>query len=408
MPVQMSDEDFVKDEPKDTPPPVETKDAPVEGDEKIVEVELPQIDEFEDEEEDKTEEKDETDELEPKALGTLTFKEIKERFKGADGEDIFEAVPNLRRALILDQQFHSSFNSIEEAQSAAERAELFDSLEQKVMNGDPANIIQAIAKDNPKALGVFVENVLPQILEANESVFQDKIVLPIFNNLLNEVRDRAQQTRNKNLWLAVKWISSEINGTPDVPERIAIKKQKTEPNPREIELNQREIALNQRQYKDFTEVINGEIDRLLERDIDRIIEEADPNNALTKFTKRHLRDDIFTDLIDGMRQDRPHGMTMVNLFKLASRSGYSPEAKSRVKSAILARAKKDLRVIANKHLNEAVGAIRKTGKVQQFATGGGGRVQTGQRSVTKAPPSSKIDYDNNSDDEILQGRVKLK
>lgn len=412
MPDQISDKEFIENEPEevqsldkaDAPEPEPAEDG-------TVEVDLPSIDDLldgEDETKEDTKE-DEEESDEPKPLGTLSFKEIKEKFKSEDGTDIFEAVPNLRRALILDQKFHSQFNSIEEVQEAAEKAEVYDFLNNHIMQGDATSLVNAINNENPKALEPFIKNFLPSVLESNPALFQDVIVLPIFNNLLNEVKDEARRKGNKNLWLAVKHVSNEINGTPNVPNRIPIKKADLKDDPERQKLNQERAAFNATKYTDFSEGINSEVDRSLERDIEKIIESADPNHVFTAFTKRHLRDDIFESIIEVMKNDRPHFISMGNLMKLAARSNYSPEAKTRVKSAILGRARKDLRIVAGKHLKEAVGAIKRTnGKVQTFSASGGRTAVTQPQRVTKVPPSSAVDYRNLSDDQILQGQLKIK
>lgn len=369
------------------------EDKEVEDDKAELDAEDDEDKDEEDKEEDK-EAEDEDKEEKVEAKGPATIKDIKAKYP-----NIFKEFPQLKSHFFMAQKFLDVFPDPESAQEAVSKVEEYDNLEDSlVAHGDPRLLVNTLSNNNPKALRKIVENFPEAVREANRD---DYIALstPIIEELIYHAAAHGAKTGNKNLELAARHLANFVfaNGgdIPDIAKRAAAK----EPTDTERQLLREREGYQQ---KEFTRAL-GEVGSMATTDIDRIL--SDKLEGLTPFERKAVIKDSRAEVDATLSRDGDFQKKLKALWAKAAESGYSDDAKSRIKRAWLDRARLIAPGIRNRLRQEALDAKNpnksnsaKEGQKRSFV-GQGARVN-GDKSRGFQDPK-KIDWRKTSDRDIL-------
>lgn len=384
-------------------------DDPVISDEEIIEKamddslktddeELPPEENNEEKLEEKSEEQDEEEpETEEIDKGNV-FQAIK-----ADFPEFFKKHPEVRAIIGEHQQFASVFASPDEAAEAQKSVEIFNEFKQSVLSGDPSVLVKDLAINEPEALEKFSENFLPVLRDANPRAFV-KATLPVLKNVLREISNTAKASKDEQTFYAVGYVNKALFGSPTIPEDSRpdplIEKQR---KAFEDEKKQHETS-KQENFKTATLTKAANL-------IDSIVSKGlDPEKALNDRVKAAITADTLKLVKDTVANDKPFIAKMNQLWKNARATGFTDDAKDKIIFAYLARVKPIIPGIREKVRRDYISDERakngtKVGNNKQFIPSSS---TSGKSTNLKNIDPNKVDYSNSSDEDILNGKVKLK
>jgi len=361
-----ADDTKEEDSTEEVPDEKETPDEDVDEDETTAEDETDETDE--------TDEEAETEEEETTILadGKISVKALKEQYP-----DIFKKNPGLKDVIFRERAFSKRFGSVEDAEEAFNKSESFDNFENTLLRGGIGQLLDAIADTDQSAALKCAENFLPELYARSKPIFA-KVTMPIIKGVLRNTFTRAQNQGNKQLALACQYVSRDLFETPDVLKATEI--EDNAPDPREDEINRKSQELFNQQITNSRNDILNVVKSRLARDITARI----PGN-LSDFTKQALVDKITDELDATLVKDKAHMTHLSSLWKKMSKAGFSSEAKSRIISASLGRARQVLPAVIAKVKaqqkngnNKPVTGEKKETKGKSFPNQTSSKVRTGQ------------------------------
>jgi hypothetical protein len=303
-----------------------------EDEEETDETEELEVDKGEEEPEEESEEEEKTEaEDEEEPIGSLvTAKDLKEKYP-----DIFKKVPELKAVIYREQQYSQLFADPREAQEAATLAETFREIEGDVTAGNIEPLFTAVKKTNGVDFDKFAANVLPSLRKIDEQAFMKIIAVP-FKQMLRTAYRAGRSKGNANLTNAAQHIHDFIFDNIDLDEKTDYEHPEAQVNPDELKYKQKLQELDSRDHRNFKVSVDQEwIDGIVKD----FSEGLDPKGEMTKWVKDKMIEDALKEVNKQLTIDGRHQKSMEVLWRQAKASGYSAEAKARIVSAALARAK---------------------------------------------------------------------
>jgi len=381
------------DTPDETP---ESEDGEVEdeGEEDEDEVD----DEGEDEEETPAEEGEAKGKprVEPAVEGRPTYQELKK----ADPE-IFKKVPGLKDIFFREQKFSETFASVEEAVTAAKKADDFDIIESSLVQGDPSLVLRELANNSPESVPMLVDNFLPTLQRMSKELYV-RATMPVLEDLIRMTYNDGRRLNDKNLMYAAGHIAKHVFGEARIPEP---RTQSPGPHPAEVQLREERSRHFNERYGNFNTELSVESYTRLERVADRGI--TDPENKLNGFTRKAIVKEALAELDTKLSEDQQLAGTLRQLWRRATVGGFTKEHKEAILNAHLSRAKQLLPGIRNRMVAEALGQkVGKNNNKQKRDIPSGGRGAAGgvRGNAARLDPK-KIDWGKTSDEDLLAGKI---
>ena len=355
----------------------EEKPVEEEGEETTEEEEKPTVEEGEEEEEELT-------------TPRPAFKEITAKFPS-----LFKEFPALRHTFFREQEFSKIFPSVEEAQATFERAQNFDTLEQSVMEGNPALLLDSIRETDSEALGKFVADFLPTLFKnpLTKQLYYDATI-PVIENVLRSALVEGKKRGNTNLEYAAQYINEFLFGTTEInPPKDS------KPDPEREKFEQEKMEHQRTRYIEFHESADSSAIEDTKTIIGKGLEAS-----LSPFLRGKIIDEVFSRVDKQIAADPQHMRLMNSLWEKAVRAGMTKEFHSRLRNAYLERAKPLIPAMRNKVLKEALETkeSREEGKYTPHKELVGGPAKPQNLAGLKA---KDIDWTKTSDADVIDAAL---
>ncbi len=316
------------------------------------------------EEEEKEEELAEEQEETPKAI---RFSEIKKEFP-----ELFKKYPDLRANYFQAEKFKEYFPTVEDAESAAKKAEMFELFEGYAAAGDLTSeysILETLARNKPQVLPKIADEIIPKLFELDKKLgtnLYSRATAPVITSLLRFTHSEAIRMNNtdgENLKNSVGHIAKFLNG---LGIRLNGNENREAPreDPEKIQLQQQNQALLSNTAGNYeSEVYTEAFDKTKSEVQVGLNDEKKLNNwQLDKLTE-----DIIREVGRVLESDANHQREMQSLWNRAMQSGFPRDMKAKIINARLARAKMIIPAIRQKLKSEALG-VRTPEKTNQKRT----------------------------------------
>lgn len=302
-----------------------------------------ELEDLEDESLELAEDKTSEDEEEITLPGRIDFKVVKKDFP-----DLIKKFPQLQANYFKAEQYSEIFPSIEEAQSAAQKAEVFDVINERALSGDINIILDGIGDEAPKALNTVAETILPTLYKKNPQLYSTAMAPEIKKLILSAVR-AGEKSNNENLKNAALVLQEYVFGANGLPaDKVPEKEDPEKENLRKQ--NQGLFIQQARSYEsDVKEFTAKHLVKSVEVDLD------DPNNPMSDFVREKLVEQIIEDVNNNLAKNPTIAREMNALWAKAAQKGFSAEMKPVIARAFLARANLILPAIKQKRRNEVFG-----------------------------------------------------
>jgi hypothetical protein len=129
---------------------------------------------------------------------------------------------------------------------------------------------------------------------------------------------------------------------------------------------------------------------------------------LTDFARNAVVERTIADLKRSLVSDQGLANKLIQLHKLAVRSGFPDEYRARIVAASLERARKLIPTIRNKHVMSALGKRPSKGNDKIRVANESGKVTTASESRGTTTSGSKIDMHKTSEIDFLNDKITFK
>jgi len=342
---EILDQDQAEPEPEQNDENVETPESES-GEEEI------DTDKLEENEETPTEEIPE----EEQRIGAPPFNALKKEFP-----DIFKKYPAIQANFFKAEKYSEYFPTVEDAENAARKVEIFDTLDQHLTGGDFRPLIDLLSENNANGLGKVADEILPMLQEKNPQLYV-RAINPAFRHFITTGFATAEKFANAaedstkeygtNLKNAFKLITHFLYGPQGLPTEAAPAAPKDDPEKRQLQQQHHNLIVNTAMNfeKSTKDDVAKELKTLVENNID-------PEGKLTKFTREKLIETILNDVNEKISKDGAVQKQMQSLWMQAARIGFTDQSKAQLKRAFLGRAKMIIPTIRQRRLAEASGVF---------------------------------------------------
>jgi hypothetical protein len=367
-----------------------------------------------DDEKEDTEEQPDEETLDSHA--PITMKDLRAKYP-----EILKDFPQLRDIIFRDKAYGELFTSVEDARTAQLDSEAFSTIRDGVLKGDASSFFESIREADSKALDKLSLNLLPALHKISPDLHW-KTVSPLLEDVARAMHAKGKRVETtdlgKDLMNAALYLSEFLWGDTSPVTNPIPRKAESGESEESKNLKQRESALEAKEFTNFHSSVSDEAfdslkDLVLERGKNNRLK-IDPDGVLTPFIKNTITDKIISEVNDKMKKDASYQRFMSSLWTKARKEGYSKEAKSRILSAYLERARQLVTPIRNRLIAEVSGSTSAGAQLKTSrAEATGGRREPGMsgkdgNSKVSLPESSKIDWSKTSDLDILEGKAVLR
>lgn len=366
--------------------------------------------EVETKEEVKEEVKEEEEEVEGGELPPLegrtrpTFKDIKAKYP-----NFFKDFPDARHVFFREHEFTELLGDIEEAKETVEQAKDFQYFEEQVTKGDAKSLLETIRDGDKGNLKQFAHNILPALREVDNETFLE-VTAPFLQSIISSAYKDGNNAGNENLKNSALHLAQYIFGNMDFAtgkSRVPEYKPEAKPVDKEREeFESEKKRFTQERYQAFDKDVKQEGFYQLKK---IVLDSLDLDEGVTDFTKRHLIEDIFDEIDNGLVRDSDHMRKMKLLWQQAERNNFDLYSKSRIVSAYLKRAKELLPDASKKIKSLALKSgmsSRSNGETRREITGG--TRSSGGNKNRRPTDARQVDWKATSDEDLFSGNVKYK
>lgn len=344
--LMVDDEETKEDEPEvlDLKPekkPKEETDEVEETDDKDEEEEKEE--ELEDDLEEDLKEPDEED-LE--LVTPVRRKEILAKYP-----NLFKEFPYLEKAYYREQKYTELFPTINEAESAAEKAGTWDKFETELAEGNLSNILSALNESDKNTFYKVADTILDTIQEIDPGV-ATHIYSGVAKQIIELMVSAGSKEGQEGLKTAAHLVHQFLFGARDWEEHKPLHKAQPK-DPRVDEVAKRERALVEKQFTAARDEIGNKINNSIKATIERNI---DPKESMTAYVKDKAVEDVLKDVQEQMKADKRFQKIVTKLWENALRKDFNEESKTAIRSAVMAKAKQLLLPAIKKGRNKALGA----------------------------------------------------
>jgi hypothetical protein len=344
-----------KDKDKDKPEK-KGKEKDKESDEtNDKEDELDKTDENDDEELDELKEiEDELEEPTEEQLELVTPVRRREILKKYP--QLFKDFPYLEKAYYREQQFTELLPTIEDAKQAVEAKSILDSFEKDLMSGNSETVLKAVKAENPNAFNKMVDGYMLTLRNVDENAYFHVLGNITKHTILAMVQE-AKTSNNEQLREAALLVNQFVFGSSNFapPTNLAKPEQEGDKD-KENKISEREQSFIRQQFESTRGDLNTRVNNTLKNTIQAHI---DPKQSMTEYVRRNAERDALEKLETLISKDSRFRTLVDKLWEKAYKDGFTPEAKERIKSAYLSKAKTLLPSVIKTARNEA---LRGTGK----------------------------------------------
>lgn len=339
----------------------------------------------------------------------VDLKKIKEKYPDFAKTNDFR---ELRNAYYRESKFSELFATLEDAQEAAENNETFAKINEAVIGrGDIGAFLTSVKEASPEALEKNVLGFLDAVAKIDLNLF-NKAISPVIKRVARDLQIAGEKHLKRDpenvTGLALVQTAKNIlfhyfeDSEIDTTERVK------EDDPREKDLTAREQKIQFEKYQGALNQCGVAVDHHLTK---LISDGLDPDGKFNDFTKDTLIDRIKKEVQDQISHDELHVRRITSLWKRAGQLDYDRTSLSRIVAAYLERARPIIPVARNKFRAMAIGkkvddnedkTIRMPRSQSAKPPARDGKIDV------KSVDSKKIDYSKTSDEDIYEGRVKLK
>lgn len=269
---------------------------------------------------------------------------------------LFKDFPYLEKAYYREQQFTELLPTIDDAKQAVEAKSILDSFEKDLMSGNSETVLKAVKSENPTAFAKMADNYMLTLRNVDENAYFH-VLGNITKHTIAAMVQEARNSKNEELQNAALLLNQFVFGTSTYspPQNLAKPEQPGDKD-KENKISEREQTFIKQQFESTRGDLNTRVNNTLRNTIQAHI---DPKSSMTDYVRRNAERDALEQLEGLISKDSRFKTLVDRLWEKAYTDGFTQEAKDRIKSAYLSKAKTLLPSVIKKARNEALRGIGK-------------------------------------------------
>lgn len=308
-------------------------------------------DEEEDELEDIVGDLEEPDEEKLALVTPVRRKEILAKYP-----KIFKDFPYLETAYYREQQFTKYFPTMDDAKSAVDAVETWQTLEKDLAAGKTEGIINSVKAANPKAFNKLVDDYLPTLARIDPKAY-GHVLGNVIKHTIHQMVSEAKRSDNKALNSAAQLLNQFVFMSSEYTPPTNLSSDKDdEPDEQEAKISERETKFLEQQIKSAQGDLDTRVNNIYKSTIEANI---DPKQSMSDYVRRQATRDAMESLSDAIGRDDRFKIIVDKLWAYAKTKDFDKPSLDRIKSAYVAKARTLLPTVIKKARNEA---LKGTGK----------------------------------------------
>lgn len=266
---------------------------------------------------------------------------------------LFKDFPSLEKAYYREREYTEIFSTVNNAKEAASKARSLDQLENQVMTGDIAPILQAAKNGDQESFYRIADNYLPALKHVDQQAYYNVLGNVIKDTIVTMVKEgRALGEQGAPLQAAANILNQFVFGSQNFTPPTRLSRQAP---PDEMQRQNQQVQQDRQRTMDtFTSVkddLQNRADNVLRSTIEQNI---DPRNSMTDYVRRTATRDAFETLEGLIDKDTRFHSLLDRLWERAFQQNFSKDSTDKIKSAYLSKAKTLLPSVIKKARNEAL------------------------------------------------------
>lgn len=311
------------------------KDDSIEPDKETADLLKPLDHEDKEGDEDGTEEKDEEKEekVEIKDEDEESYTDVpKRQVILKEFPELFKKFPGLEKSIYREQQYAELFPTISDAREAADRLADFKSFEGELFDGSIEGILKSVKSSNEKAFGKITGGILQTLHKVDEKSYYSTLN-HVIKSALSTAFKSAKSSGDDQLEIASQLLHKFIYGSTTVsePEIVA-----NEPDEKESKLTEREQNFAKQQLGNAINDVSTRTDNLIKSTVDKYI---DTKSVMTSYVRGKAVDDVMTRVRSNIDGDARFKAVLDKLWQASARDGYSEVSKTKIRNALISKAR---------------------------------------------------------------------
>jgi len=335
--------DLLKDEPVE-----ETKEEEVKETKEVDEEEEEKKEKEEDEEEEEIKLSEDVKEDEEIDLETpVRRKEILAKYP-----DIFKDFPYLEKAYYKEQKYTELFSTIDDAETASNKAKQLDRFENDLSEGKTGPVLNAVKQADPEGFRKIIDNYLPTLMDVDKDAYYHVVGGVIKQTIQAMVNDGKQHER-ADLIDAAKELNKFIFGSEEFVPHTSLTKNEDSSEKKKLEQARREFE--QKKFDSVRNDLQGKVSNVLRA---TVTDNIDPRDSMTTYVKKNAVRESMESLQELIDNDASFRKVLDGLWQKAFESDFSDVSVRRIRSTYLSKAKTLLPAVIKKARREALQGLR--------------------------------------------------
>lgn len=287
--------------------------------------------------EEKSDEETDTDEL----IVPPKVSQITEKFP-----EFFKTFPFMKQMMFRDREFSElGLSSAADAKELIEKTENFSKFENDLFSGDIKSTLKAIKSTDDSSFSQIVDNLLPTLYEVDPQACAH-LLNNIHRQSVKDMLEEAQQSSNEDLKTAATIFHQFVFGNTKWQEPVKFAKvDATKPAENEKQNFIKERFESARE--DLTDRFNNALKSTIEQNID-------PKGQMSAYVKKNAINDALRGINSVVTNDKAFKAVLDKKWKYAAENNFNKESMASIKTALLSRAKADLRDVILRSRKEAM------------------------------------------------------
>lgn len=302
---------------------------------------------------------DSSDEKEKEKDEEITFFEIPRRQEILKQyPDLFKKFPGLENAVYRGKAYREIFPTVQDAREAATNSENFKNIASVVNQGSIKEVLDELKTGNPEAFKKITNpgSYLKTLAEVDKDSYENVIGHVMTNTLLeafSKGKELGETDEGKNLRAAAQIINKFLFQTHEI-KPSGIKSEETKSDPEQDKFARQKAEFERSRYLAAASDITAKVERVVRSSIEKNI---DPKGQMSDYVKEKAITDVLGLLNKEYQSDSRYQSIIGKLIQESYKDNYSDRTKSKVKDAILNKAKTVLGDAIRKVKSEALKGV---------------------------------------------------
>jgi hypothetical protein len=272
--------------------------------------------------------------------------------------DLYKKFPALEKAIYREQQYSEVFPNIDDAKTAKDNADNYEKFEASLLDGNISSVLKSVKEADSTAFEKLTEQFLFNLYEVDKPAY-----FGVVSNVLKDAAISifksgasmgADNQEGQNLRRAAEILHKFFFQDEKITNynyKHQVNRGESKADPKEEQLTKREERFLQDQLDVASNDVSSSVENLVRRSVDNAI---DPTGRMSDYVKNKAIEDIISSLDSEINSDARFKKVLDNLWLDSGKNSFNNASKTKIKNALLGKARTVLPAIMRRVRAEAL------------------------------------------------------